>query len=195
MDCDRAFHVKKKKLAFLSTPCPVEGSVVVARRLAAFTFLPAVACGPFTHSPDPSLYKSRPPSLLLIPLSQNIPRVLQSPKTAREYTVHIYIFTTISELPMKTTTASAPKLVVAIAAVAVAFLVLLAGAAEGARGRGLARGNCDELYVVREGETLQTISARCDAPFILVDNPHIVDTDDVGPGTVLTVRSLGGFRF
>ncbi|CAA6667802.1 unnamed protein product [Spirodela intermedia] len=45
-----------------------------------------------------------------------------------------------------------------------------------------------ELYVAEEGETLQTISVKCDADFILDDNPHIQDTDDVGPGTVLFIR-------
>lgn len=48
---------------------------------------------------------------------------------------------------------------------------------------------CEEVYVVRDGETLQTISERCNAHFILVDNPHILDTDDVVPGTVLMLRS------
>lgn len=55
--------------------------------------------------------------------------------------------------------------------------------------RELRNGPCEEVYVVRDGETLQTISERCDAPFILIDNPHVLDTDDVVPGTVLTVRS------
>ncbi|CAA7404618.1 unnamed protein product [Spirodela intermedia] len=49
-------------------------------------------------------------------------------------------------------------------------------------------GRCEELYVAEEGETLQTISVKCDADFILDDNPHIQDTDDVGPGTVLFIR-------
>ena len=48
---------------------------------------------------------------------------------------------------------------------------------------------CEEIYVVTDGETLQSISTRCNAPFILVDNPHVLDTDDVGAGTVLTVKS------
>ncbi|KAJ8619609.1 hypothetical protein MRB53_028138 [Persea americana] len=55
--------------------------------------------------------------------------------------------------------------------------------------RELRKGACEEVYVVRDGETLQSISERCDAPFILIDNPHVLDTDDVVPGTVLTVRS------
>ncbi|KAG6512919.1 hypothetical protein ZIOFF_031058 [Zingiber officinale] len=49
-------------------------------------------------------------------------------------------------------------------------------------------GRCDELYIVEEGETLQTISVKCDNIFILDDNPHIGDTDDIGPGTVLFIR-------
>ncbi|URE27298.1 hypothetical protein MUK42_17777 [Musa troglodytarum] len=46
-------------------------------------------------------------------------------------------------------------------------------------------GGCAQLYVAEEGETLQTISVKCDDLFILDDNPHIVDSDDIGPGTVL----------
>ncbi|KAK3405826.1 hypothetical protein EUGRSUZ_K02057 [Eucalyptus grandis] len=46
---------------------------------------------------------------------------------------------------------------------------------------------CDEIYVVREGETLQTISAKCEDPFILENNPHIYDPDDVYPGLVITI--------
>ncbi|XP_030512926.1 uncharacterized protein LOC115726963 [Rhodamnia argentea] len=46
---------------------------------------------------------------------------------------------------------------------------------------------CEEIYVVREGETLQTISARCEDPFVLENNPHIYDPDDVYPGLVITI--------
>ena len=56
-------------------------------------------------------------------------------------------------------------------------------------GRHLRSGQCNELYVAKEGETLQTISVKCDAIHILDDNPHISDTDDIGPGTVLFIRS------
>ncbi|URE27299.1 hypothetical protein MUK42_17777 [Musa troglodytarum] len=49
-------------------------------------------------------------------------------------------------------------------------------------------GGCAQLYVAEEGETLQTISVKCDDLFILDDNPHIVDSDDIGPGTVLFIR-------
>ncbi|MQL71169.1 hypothetical protein Taro_003445 [Colocasia esculenta] len=52
----------------------------------------------------------------------------------------------------------------------------------------LGRRPCDEVYVAKEGETLHTISAKCDAPFILDDNPQIQDDHDVGPGTVLIIR-------
>ncbi|KAF8402280.1 hypothetical protein HHK36_013232 [Tetracentron sinense] len=55
--------------------------------------------------------------------------------------------------------------------------------------RGLKNGRCDEVYVVSDGETLQTISEKCDSLFILLDNPHILDTDDVVPGTVLLIKS------
>lgn len=48
---------------------------------------------------------------------------------------------------------------------------------------------CGDIYVVKEGETLQIISDKCHAPFILIDNPHIQDTDDVSPGSVLQITS------
>ncbi|KAG6526379.1 hypothetical protein ZIOFF_016362 [Zingiber officinale] len=51
---------------------------------------------------------------------------------------------------------------------------------------------CDEIYVVREGETLQTISEKCNDPFILEENPHILDFDDVYPGLVIKITSFGG---
>ncbi|KAL4193893.1 hypothetical protein AMTRI_Chr06g201590 [Amborella trichopoda] len=54
--------------------------------------------------------------------------------------------------------------------------------------RPLRNGRCDELYIVKDGETLQTISEKCNAPFLLFDNPHILDTDDIGEGVVLRVR-------
>ncbi|KAF3441687.1 hypothetical protein FNV43_RR15602 [Rhamnella rubrinervis] len=46
---------------------------------------------------------------------------------------------------------------------------------------------CDEIYVVREGETLQTISEKCGDPFIVEENPHIQDPDDVFPGLVIKI--------
>ncbi|KAG0498887.1 hypothetical protein HPP92_003184 [Vanilla planifolia] len=49
-------------------------------------------------------------------------------------------------------------------------------------------GRCEEIYVVREGETLQTISVKCNCLSILDDNPQILDSDDLGPGTVLFLR-------
>ncbi|RAL51696.1 hypothetical protein DM860_010414 [Cuscuta australis] len=49
------------------------------------------------------------------------------------------------------------------------------------------KGRCDEIYVVREGETLQTISEKCGDPFIVEENPHIHDPDDVFPGLVLKI--------
>ncbi|RWW17929.1 hypothetical protein GW17_00018118, partial [Ensete ventricosum] len=51
---------------------------------------------------------------------------------------------------------------------------------------------CDEIYVVRQGETLQTISDKCDDPYILEENPHIQDFDDVYPGLVLKITPFGG---
>ncbi|KAL9674625.1 hypothetical protein QQ045_030897 [Rhodiola kirilowii] len=46
---------------------------------------------------------------------------------------------------------------------------------------------CEEVYVVGEGETLHTISERCSDPFILEQNPHIQDHDDVFPGLVIKI--------
>ncbi|KAL8516898.1 hypothetical protein ACS0TY_015230 [Phlomoides rotata] len=46
---------------------------------------------------------------------------------------------------------------------------------------------CDEIYVVREGETLNTISEKCGDPFIVEENPHIHDPDDVFPGLVIKI--------
>ncbi|MED6161600.1 hypothetical protein PIB30_062373 [Stylosanthes scabra] len=47
---------------------------------------------------------------------------------------------------------------------------------------------CDEIYVVREGETLQTIGEKCGDPFIVEENPHIHDPDDVFPGLVIKIN-------
>ncbi|PQM35576.1 uncharacterized protein Pyn_26789 [Prunus yedoensis var. nudiflora] len=46
---------------------------------------------------------------------------------------------------------------------------------------------CDEIYVVHEGETLQTISEKCADPYIVEENPHIHDPDDVFPGLVIKI--------
>ncbi|KAK6942619.1 GDSL lipase/esterase [Dillenia turbinata] len=56
---------------------------------------------------------------------------------------------------------------------------------------------CDEIYVVREGETLQSISEKCGDPFIVEENPHIHDPDDVFPasgGVEGLSSSSHGFR-
>ncbi|WOK96606.1 hypothetical protein Cni_G05313 [Canna indica] len=65
------------------------------------------------------------------------------------------------------------------------FFVVSGGGARLSRDGG---SRCEELYVAEEGETLQTISVKCNNVFILEDNPQINDTDDVGPGTVLYMR-------
>ncbi|XP_031108459.1 uncharacterized protein LOC116012931 [Ipomoea triloba] len=49
------------------------------------------------------------------------------------------------------------------------------------------RAACDEIYVVGEGETLHTISDKCGDPFIVEQNPHIHDPDDVFPGLVIKI--------
>ncbi|KAJ6358018.1 hypothetical protein OIU78_005778 [Salix suchowensis] len=46
---------------------------------------------------------------------------------------------------------------------------------------------CDEIYVVREGETLNSISEKCGDPYIVEENPHIHDPDDVFPGLVIKI--------
>ncbi|KAL9996202.1 putative LysM domain-containing protein [Helianthus debilis subsp. tardiflorus] len=54
-------------------------------------------------------------------------------------------------------------------------------------GHGLSRRACNEIYVVGEGETLHSISAKCDDPIILENNPHIHDPDDAFPGLVIQI--------
>ncbi|XP_009621487.1 uncharacterized protein [Nicotiana tomentosiformis] len=53
---------------------------------------------------------------------------------------------------------------------------------------------CDEIYVVREGETLQTISEKCGDPFIVEENPHIHDPDDVFPGLIIKITPFKNNR-
>ncbi|KAF1869394.1 hypothetical protein Lal_00022704 [Lupinus albus] len=55
------------------------------------------------------------------------------------------------------------------------------------RDRQLLSRPCDEIYVVGEGETLHTISDKCGDPFIVENNPHIHDPDDVFPGLVIKI--------
>ncbi|CAH1438943.1 unnamed protein product [Lactuca virosa] len=50
---------------------------------------------------------------------------------------------------------------------------------------------CEEIYVVGEGETLHTISEKCGDPFIVEENPHIHDPDDVFPGLVIKITPFG----
>ncbi|XP_048226263.1 uncharacterized protein LOC112536362 isoform X2 [Ricinus communis] len=52
---------------------------------------------------------------------------------------------------------------------------------------GIVKKPCDEIYVVREGETLHTISEKCGDPYIVEENPHIHDPDDVFPGLVIKI--------
>lgn len=60
------------------------------------------------------------------------------------------------------------------------------GVMAGMRNKG-AKKPCDEIYVVREGETLHTISEKCGDPYIVEENPHIHDPDDVFPGLVIKI--------
>ncbi|KAK1393551.1 LysM domain-containing protein [Heracleum sosnowskyi] len=46
---------------------------------------------------------------------------------------------------------------------------------------------CDEIYVVGVGDTLQSISEKCDDPYIVEFNPHIHDPDDVFPGLLIKI--------
>ena len=50
--------------------------------------------------------------------------------------------------------------------------------------------SCDEIYVVHEGETLNSISEKCGDPYIVEENPHIHDPDDVFPGLVIKITPL-----
>ncbi|XP_047324899.1 uncharacterized protein LOC124928687 [Impatiens glandulifera] len=91
-----------------------------------------------------------------------------------------------------------------IIAVALVSLLLVAGmrrgigcyeeeeaAAEDTAAAAMRRGKvqvmCEEIYVVGEGETLHTISDKCGDPFIVEENPHIHDPDDVFPGLVIKI--------
>ncbi|WOG91102.1 hypothetical protein DCAR_0310350 [Daucus carota subsp. sativus] len=49
---------------------------------------------------------------------------------------------------------------------------------------------CDEIYVVREGDTLQSISEKCNDPYIVEFNPHIHDPDDVFPGLLIKITPM-----
>ncbi|CAK9145780.1 unnamed protein product [Ilex paraguariensis] len=54
---------------------------------------------------------------------------------------------------------------------------------------------CDEIYIVGEGETLHTISDKCGDPFIVEQNPHIHDPDDVFPGLVIKITPSKSTKF
>ena len=45
----------------------------------------------------------------------------------------------------------------------------------------------EEIYIIRDGETLQTISEKCNAPFILIDNPHIQGIEYIFEGVPLKI--------
>lgn len=61
---------------------------------------------------------------------------------------------------------------------------------EAVKGTQLLERPCDEIYVVGEGETLHTISDKCSDPFIVEQNPHIHDPDDVFPGLVIRITPI-----
>ncbi|KAL3825785.1 hypothetical protein ACJIZ3_021814 [Penstemon smallii] len=78
-------------------------------------------------------------------------------------------------------------------ALLLALMLLLSCSFESSEARDLTSSSvfmkrpCDEIYVVREGETLHTISDKCGDPFIVEENPHIHDPDDVFPGLVIKI--------
>ncbi|KAG8381398.1 hypothetical protein BUALT_Bualt06G0118000 [Buddleja alternifolia] len=78
-------------------------------------------------------------------------------------------------------------------AVAFIALILLSFIYDGVSNEPVIRGRrfvdrpCDEIYVVGEGETLNTISEKCCDPYIVERNPHIHDPDDVFPGLVIKI--------
>lgn len=47
--------------------------------------------------------------------------------------------------------------------------------------------SCEEIYVVGEGETLHSISDKCQDPFIVEHNPQIVQDSDVYAGLVIRI--------
>ncbi|XP_030533028.1 uncharacterized protein LOC115742720 [Rhodamnia argentea] len=79
-------------------------------------------------------------------------------------------------------------------AMSVVALILVASLRENKvssmRGNRFSDRPCDEIYEVREGETLHTISEKCGDPFIVERNPHICDPDDVFPGLVIKIIPL-----
>ncbi|XAR71757.1 hypothetical protein NMG60_11018165 [Bertholletia excelsa] len=78
-------------------------------------------------------------------------------------------------------------------AIVLLAFILLGGVKENSAVDEPVRGNqisdrpCDEIYVVGEGETLHTIGDKCGDPFIVEQNPHIHDPDDVFPGLVIKI--------
>lgn len=48
---------------------------------------------------------------------------------------------------------------------------------------------CDEFYVVKKGETIDSIAEKCDDPFILFSNPEISHPEDIFPGYLLIINS------
>ncbi|XP_065857087.1 uncharacterized protein [Euphorbia lathyris] len=68
-------------------------------------------------------------------------------------------------------------------------MLLVSSSFEGEKMGIFMKKGCDEIYVVREGETLNTISEKCGDPFIVERNPHIHDPDDVFPGLVIMITN------
>lgn len=68
------------------------------------------------------------------------------------------------------------------------------GVAAVVRGAALSARACEEIYVVAEGETLHSISDKCGDPYILEQNPHVHDPDDVFPGLVIKITPRPGRR-
>ncbi|KAF3340175.1 LysM domain-containing protein [Carex littledalei] len=98
-------------------------------------------------------------------------------KTKATETAHHHLLLAVADAAMW------PCVVIVITLILFCSLQVHDEAVEGA----VKRAYCDELYVVSEGETLHSISDKCHDPFILDDNPHIHDPDDVFPGLVIKI--------
>lgn len=92
---------------------------------------------------------------------------------------------------ISTTTSTNSRARAAAALLAVLVMAALAATpASGFESRKLLRRGCPcgDVYVAEAGDTLQSISEKCNDPFLLVDNPQIQDSDDLYAGVALKVQ-------
>ncbi|KAL5974634.1 hypothetical protein ACLOJK_031304 [Asimina triloba] len=152
------------------------------------------------QSLPPKLLINDPPSSSQPPL-ENVNRV-PSTRDLRSQNHQAYIHTSMAKF--FSSSSSSPSLSVAAekvswySALLLAMLLVLScceladeGESSAWRRAAASRRPCDEIYVVEEGETLQTISEKCGDPFIVEENPHIQDPDDVFPGLVIKITPFG----